>query len=275
MHLWWVIFILQVTAHPVDPTTPPVPIDVSKSPEIIENIPVSHPQEHFVGFGSHWKNILALIGSAFLFQFLAGLAAQYEIRQDLHRQHRRRRPEVSRPRPIKIRRDHLWQDSKAALSRILDSGSHSTYRIKFKGEMGIDDGGLNAEWKDLLINELFERKLFQPLENGEYYLTPSNHHEEEARDYSFAGSFLGLCFLTDTSLGVPFHPAFYQIISNATESITLSLFPSINERLNMLKTMTLDQSMGIYFAGGVNEPLSKEISPDTPVTEENKDEYIK
>lgn len=59
---------------------------------------------------------------------------------------------------LKVRRDCLVDDSLKAVSEIIGSGSEDIkkgLRITFKGEEGIDGGGLRKEWFLLLVREVF------------------------------------------------------------------------------------------------------------------------
>lgn len=66
---------------------------------------------------------------------------------------------------LDVRRDCLVEDSLSAVSEVIGSGSEDVkkgLRIIFRGEEGIDAGGLRKEWFLLLIREVFNP------EHGEY-----------------------------------------------------------------------------------------------------------
>lgn len=59
---------------------------------------------------------------------------------------------------LDVRRDCLVEDSLAAVSEVIGSGSEDVkkgLRITFRGEEGIDGGGLRKEWFLLLVREVF------------------------------------------------------------------------------------------------------------------------
>lgn len=59
---------------------------------------------------------------------------------------------------LSVRRDCLVEDSLAAVSEVIGSGTEDikkALRITFKGEEGIDGGGLRKEWFLLLVREVF------------------------------------------------------------------------------------------------------------------------
>lgn len=74
---------------------------------------------------------------------------------------------------LKVRRECLVDDSLKAVSEIIGSGSEDIkkgLRIMFKGEEGIDGGGLRKEWFLLLVREVFNP------EHGKN-LSPSNNSQ--------------------------------------------------------------------------------------------------
>jgi len=69
---------------------------------------------------------------------------------------------------LKVRRDCLVEDSLRSVSEVVGSNSEDIkkgLRIEFKGEEGIDAGGLRKEWFLLLVREVFnpEHGQFSPL----------------------------------------------------------------------------------------------------------------
>ena len=59
---------------------------------------------------------------------------------------------------LKVRRDCLVEDSLRGVSEVVGSNSEDIkkgLRIEFKGEEGIDAGGLRKEWFLLLVREVF------------------------------------------------------------------------------------------------------------------------
>lgn len=70
---------------------------------------------------------------------------------------------------LKVRRECLVEDSLKGVSEVVGGGGEEIkkgLRIEFKGEEGIDAGGLRKEWFLLLV-----RDVFNP-EHGEYILKP-------------------------------------------------------------------------------------------------------
>jgi E3 ubiquitin-protein ligase HECTD2 len=60
---------------------------------------------------------------------------------------------------IQVRRNCLVEDSLTSVSQVISSGAQDIKKkliIGFKGEEGIDGGGLRKEWFLLLVREVFD-----------------------------------------------------------------------------------------------------------------------
>ena len=72
---------------------------------------------------------------------------------------------------LNVRRDCLVEDSLKAVSEVIGGGGEDIkkgLRIVFKGEEGVDAGGLRKEWFLLLVREVFNP------DHGQLYLFPEN-----------------------------------------------------------------------------------------------------
>lgn len=104
------------------------------------------------------------------YPFLLGIGAKIQILEyDAHRQMQSKardaffdsllsRRAIEQYLTLDVRRDCLVEDSLSAVSEVIGSGSEDVkkgLRIIFRGEEGIDAGGLRKEWFLLLIREVF------------------------------------------------------------------------------------------------------------------------
>ncbi len=60
--------------------------------------------------------------------------------------------------PVKIRREYLIQDSLSELSQYDPEDLKKELRVHFVGEEAIDEGGVQKEWFQLIIREIFDPK---------------------------------------------------------------------------------------------------------------------
>lgn len=119
-----------------------------------------------------------------------------------------------------IRRDCLVEDSLAAVSGAIGSGSEDIkkgLRITFKGEEGIDGGGLRKEWFLLLVREVFnpDHGMFLYDEDSQYcYFNPSTF--ETSDQFFLVGVVMGLAIYNSTILDVALPPfAFRKLLAAA------------------------------------------------------------
>lgn len=137
---------------------------------------------------------------------------------------------------LKIRRECLVEDSLKSVSEIVGTGGEEIkkgLRIEFKGEEGIDAGGLRKEWFLLLVREVFNPEhgwYFLPLvlclsniptgmfiydDDSQFcYFNPNSF--ETTDQFFLVGVVLGLAIYNSTILDVAFPPfAFRKLLAAA------------------------------------------------------------
>jgi E3 ubiquitin-protein ligase HECTD2 len=141
---------------------------------------------------------------------------------------------------LDVRRDCLVEDSLSAVSEVIGSGSEDVkkaLRIIFRGEEGIDAGGLRKEWFLLLIREVFnpehgesfhfastrdtrleltkDQGMFVYDEDSQHcYFNPNSF--ETSDQYFLVGVVFGLAIYNSTILDVAFPPfAFRKLLMAA------------------------------------------------------------
>ncbi|KAF7539884.1 hypothetical protein G7054_g1731 [Neopestalotiopsis clavispora] len=141
---------------------------------------------------------------------------------------------------MSVRRECLVEDSLAKVSEVVGSGSEDIkkgLRIEFRGEEGVDAGGLRKEWFQLLVKDVFnpDHGLFVFDEDSQYcYFNPNTF--ETTDQYFLVGVVLGLAIYNSAILDVAFPPfAFRKLLSAAPASASSG---SIIQRSTM--TYTLD-----------------------------------
>ncbi|KAJ3497775.1 hypothetical protein NLG97_g1640 [Lecanicillium saksenae] len=119
---------------------------------------------------------------------------------------------------LTVRRECLVDDSLMAVSEVIGSGTDDIkkgLRIKFRGEEGIDGGGLRKEWFQLVIRDVFnpDYGMFLYDEDSQYcYFNP--HSLESTDQYFLVGVVLGLAIYNSTILDVPLPPfAFKKLLA--------------------------------------------------------------
>lgn len=112
---------------------------------------------------------------------------------------------------IRVRRDNILVESKEIFQTFKKAGGvndmHRTFRFQFKGEEGIDAGGLAREWFTVVSEQLFnpEFGLFMGSGIGGEIVTinPQSHMADEhhLEYFHFAGQLLGKAFFDSQIVG--------------------------------------------------------------------------
>ncbi|KAH6656911.1 hypothetical protein BKA67DRAFT_174401 [Truncatella angustata] len=141
---------------------------------------------------------------------------------------------------LSVRRECLIEDSLAKVSEVVGSGSEDIkkgLRVEFRGEEGVDAGGLRKEWFQLLVKEVFnpDHGLFVFDEDSQFcYFNP--HTFETTDQYFLVGVVLGLAIYNSAILDVAFPPfAFRKLLAAAPASST-----SNSTLQRQMMTYTLD-----------------------------------
>ncbi|KAF8201515.1 hypothetical protein BJ912DRAFT_945571 [Pholiota molesta] len=169
---------------------------------------------------------------------------------------------------IKIRRNHIFEDSYAEIMRQTPNDLKKRLMIKFDGEDGLDYGGLSREFFFLLSHEMFNPFycLFEYSAHDNYTLQinpASGVNPEHLNYFKFIGRCLGLGIfhrltLSDLeSVDVELHRGMTWMLDNDITDIIDETFTTTEERFGEMVTIELRP-------GGA----------DIPVTQDNKKEYV-
>ncbi|KAK5997056.1 putative E3 ubiquitin-protein ligase mug30 [Cladobotryum mycophilum] len=205
---------------------------------------------------------------------------------------------------LDVRRDCLVEDSLNTVSEVIGSGGEDLkkgLRISFRGEEGIDAGGLRKEWFLLLVREVFnpDHGMFVYDEDSRYcYFNPNSF--EPSDQFFLVGVVMGLAIYNSTILDVALPPfAFRKLLASApTPAGALSAHqrPTSKYTLDDLAEYRPSLAKGLrqllHFDGDVEETFCLDFVVETdrygtkvpvplcpggeskPVTNANRREYI-
>ncbi|GBE82605.1 ubiquitin-protein ligase [Sparassis latifolia] len=188
---------------------------------------------------------------------------------------------------IKVRRNHIFEDSYAEIMRQTPSDLKKRLMIKFDGEDGLDYGGLSREFFFLLSHEMFNPFycLFEYSAHDNYTLQinpASGVNPEHLNYFKFIGRCLGLGIFHRRFLDAYFITAFYKMILK--KKVTLADLESVDAELHRGLTWMLQNDITDVIdetftttEERFGEMVTVELRPggaDVPVTEENKKEYV-
>ncbi|EDR11266.1 uncharacterized protein LACBIDRAFT_247319, partial [Laccaria bicolor S238N-H82] len=188
---------------------------------------------------------------------------------------------------IKIRRNHIFEDSYAEIMRQTPNDLKKRLMIKFDGEDGLDYGGLSREFFFLLSHEMFNPFycLFEYSAHDNYTLQinpASGVNPEHLNYFKFIGRCLGLGIFHRRFLDAYFIVSFYKMILK--KKVTLSDLESVDAELHRGMTWMLENDITDIIdetftttEERFGEMVTIDLKPggaDVPVTEENKKEYV-
>ncbi|KAI0075827.1 HECT-domain-containing protein [Panus rudis PR-1116 ss-1] len=188
---------------------------------------------------------------------------------------------------IKVRRNHIFEDSYAEIMRQTPNDLKKRLMIKFDGEDGLDYGGLSREFFFLLSHEMFNPFycLFEYSAHDNYTLQinpASGVNPEHLNYFKFIGRCLGLGIFHRRFLDAYFITAFYKMILRKKvtladlESVDAELYRGLKWMLDNDITDVIDETFTTT-EERFGEMVTVELKPggaDIPVTEENKKEYV-
>ncbi|KAF8633731.1 hypothetical protein AX17_004387 [Amanita inopinata Kibby_2008] len=188
---------------------------------------------------------------------------------------------------IKIRRNHIFEDSYTEIMRQTPSDLKKRLMIKFDGEDGLDYGGLSREFFFLLSHEMFNPFycLFEYSAHDNYTLQinpASGVNPEHLNYFKFIGRCLGLGIFHRRFLDAYFIVSFYKMILK--KKITLADLESVDAELHRGLTWMLENDITDVIdetftttEERFGEMVTIDLKPggaNVPVTEDNKAEYV-
>jgi E3 ubiquitin-protein ligase HUWE1 len=191
------------------------------------------------------------------------------------------------PIQLRLRRKHVFQDSFVQFQHLSGEQLRGVLDIRFKGEEGVDAGGLTKEWYEILAREMFnpDYALFQLSEDGTTFQPNpmSGVNDDHLSYFRFVGKVLGKAVADGQLLDAHFTRSFYKHILGISvtyhdiEAIDPQFYKSLNDILNM----DIDElGLELYFA--VEEEFGGSVSvvelipggKDRLVTDANKWDYV-
>ncbi|CAK9787037.1 hypothetical protein CC85DRAFT_263373 [Cutaneotrichosporon oleaginosum] len=204
---------------------------------------------------------------------------------------KRRRSEQQGVHPLhlNVRRQYVFQDSYSALlHRAGDEIKYGKINVKFINEDGVDAGGVTREWYHVLAQQIFDPDyaLFEPCAADNQTYQPNKHssiNPDHLSYFKFVGRVIGKAIYDGRLLDAYFNRAFYkQILGRGCdirdlEAIDPEYHKSLQWMLENDITDVIDQEFTIEDESfGAKQIVELKPGGATiPVTEANKDEYVR
>ncbi|CAL4079289.1 unnamed protein product [Meganyctiphanes norvegica] len=187
-----------------------------------------------------------------------------------------------------IPRNEIFEESYRQVMKMRPKDLRKRLMVKFKGEEGLDYGGVAREWLYLLSHEMLNPYygLFQYSRDDIYTLqinADSHINPEHLSYFHFVGRIIGMAVFHGHYIDGGFAMPFYKMLLNKLivlddiEGVDPELHRSLNWMLDNNITDILDASFTVeHDSFGVLQ--MKELKPNgvnLTVTEENKKEYVR
>jgi len=133
-----------------------------------------------------------------------------------------------------VRRQHVIEDALTQLLMYRPRDFRKPLKVMFAGEEGIDEGGVQREFYDILTRELFDERygMFKFVqETGTYWF--NEHSFESAEQFYLIGLLCGLAIYNGIILNVRFAPVLYKKLcgkKTGLQDLTTS-FPAIGQQI--------------------------------------------
>ncbi|XP_054282243.1 E3 ubiquitin-protein ligase SMURF2-like [Macrosteles quadrilineatus] len=189
---------------------------------------------------------------------------------------------------LEVSRTEIFEESYRLMMKMRPKDMRKRLMVKFRGEEGLDYGGVAREWLYLLSHEMLNPQygLFQYSREDNYTLQinpDSSVNPEHLSYFHFAGRVIGVAVFHGHYVDGGFTTPFYKMLLN--KPITLEDIEGVDPELHRSLTWMLENDItGVIdttFAVEVNsfgvlkvhelKTGGKEIA----VTEDNKKEYVK
>jgi len=190
---------------------------------------------------------------------------------------------------LSVRREHVFHDSFKSL--YFKGGQEMKYgklNIRFHGEEGVDAGGVTREWFQVLARQMFDPNyaLFIPVSSDRTTFHPnklSGINEEHLSFFKFIGRIIGKALYEGRLLEAYFSRALYKRILGKPVSVKdmesfdpdyyKSLVWMLENDITDIITETFSVEDDVFGATKVVDLI--ENGRNVPVTEENKQEYVR
>lgn len=187
-----------------------------------------------------------------------------------------------------FRREHVLEDSLKLLLDMPEEKFRQRWRISFKGEPGLDAGGVMREWITILCGELFDTELgiFAATQGSDTSYWPNMHSSSKNPrhlDYfALAGRLLGKAMLEEyllpvyLSLPLVKHILAAPISLSDLQFLDQELYSSVLwiKNSDNVEQLSLDFTVRRDLGGEWSDYELIEGGKDIEVTDENKVEYL-
>ncbi|KAJ1919240.1 E3 ubiquitin-protein ligase tom1 [Mycoemilia scoparia] len=278
---------------PTSESQPPLlsPIATGYSLNNVENYFQSFTDLHKKVLNTLVRNNPNLLGGSFSLLIHNPRVLEFDNKRSyFYQQLRKDDPKVARPQlKVNVRRQYVFDDSYHQFAG--KSGEEirtGKLQVHFRGEEGIDVGGVTREWFHELSRQMFnpDYALFKPsaADRVTYQPNPQSWaNPDHLMYFKFIGRVIGKAICDERLLDAYFTRSFYKHILDRkvdyrdVEAIDPEYFKSLQWMLENDITDVVEETFGVEVDdfGSVNIIDLIPNGRNIPVTEENKKDYVR
>ncbi|CAN0125362.1 unnamed protein product [Scytosiphon promiscuus] len=186
---------------------------------------------------------------------------------------------------LKVRRSHIVADSLLALVMLAEEDLKKPLKVTFVGEEGVDEGGVQKEYFQVMLRELLDPKYSMLKYDEETRRLWFNSDSLEAQEeFELVGMLLGIAIYNGIILDVPFPLVVYKLVMGGTPTLEdlKEAQPAVGRGLQQLLDFegdvesTFSRTFQISYEvfGAVKTFDLKEGGGETVVSRDNREEYV-
>ncbi|KAJ1891559.1 hypothetical protein LPJ81_005722, partial [Coemansia sp. IMI 209127] len=189
---------------------------------------------------------------------------------------------------LEVRRDSLVRDTLYQLDLKMSQDLRKQLKVRFVGEEGVDEGGVQKEFFQLIVRDVFSSKygIFKANSESQYYwfLSQTSPSKDMLEEIWLTGQLIGLAVYNGVILDIHLPPVMYKKLlgMSATTEDLREIDPELYHGLSQLRRMSDDELSFLERTFEIEYddlgPLrSHELIPDganTVLTAENRELFI-
>ncbi|KAJ3275509.1 putative E3 ubiquitin-protein ligase HTD2 [Terramyces sp. JEL0728] len=191
---------------------------------------------------------------------------------------------------LELRRTNIIRDTLYQLEGKTNHDLKKQLRVSFLGEDGIDEGGIQKEFFQLISKEMFSSTYGMFVTNDDsrtswFGYWDGGLDEETLAEYNLLGKLIGLAFYNGVALDINFASAVYKKLVNSSVQLAdlTEWDPALGKGLNQLLDYEgdVEQDFARTFSIDMVTVLGKRVSVDLVnngseimVTNANREEYV-
>eukprot|EP01122_Echinamoeba_exundans_P009433 TRINITY_DN3339_c0_g1_i3.p1 TRINITY_DN3339_c0_g1~~TRINITY_DN3339_c0_g1_i3.p1 ORF type:complete len:589 (+),score=96.77 TRINITY_DN3339_c0_g1_i3:540-2306(+) len=185
---------------------------------------------------------------------------------------------------LKVFRQNLIHSSLEQLSHQPESNLKKKLKIQFVGEEGVDEGGLQKEWFQLLVKQIFSPAYGMFTEDSESRTHWFNGHSTDFDEFELIGKLIGIAIYNSNILDLHFPQVVYKKLLGMKPTLDdmFSTHPTLAKGLKQLlehsgeveETFGLNYAITYDYFGAVE---THELIPGgatVSVTSHNREDYV-